>query len=76
MTFNFDLLLDYYTKHVRLKFVPITWTEEDQVTNARNVAVGKRAMGQLLKWRLGRLKFEPQPTEKYTSSPYLKETAQ
>ncbi len=72
MTFNFDLLLDYYTKHTRLKFVPITWTEEDQVTNARNVAVGKRAMGQLLKWRLGRLKFEPQPAEKYTSSPYVK----
>ncbi len=70
MTFNFDLLLDYYTKHTRLKFVPITWTEEDQVTNARNVAVGKRAMGQLLKWRLGRLNFSPQPAEKYTSSPY------
>lgn len=75
MTFNFDLLLDYYTKHTRLKFVPITWTEEDQVTNARNVAVGKRAMGQLLKWRFGQLKFAPQSADKYTSSPYQPEAA-
>jgi glycosyltransferase involved in cell wall biosynthesis len=75
MTFNFDLLLDYYTKNTKLKFVPITWTEEDQVTNARNVAVGKRAMGQLLKWRFGGLKFNPQPAEKYTSSPYMPEAA-
>jgi glycosyltransferase involved in cell wall biosynthesis len=73
MTFNFDLLLDYYTKHTKLAFVPITWTEEDQVTNARNFAVGKRAMTQLLKWRFGLLKFVPQPADKYTSSPYQKE---
>jgi dolichol-phosphate mannosyltransferase len=70
MTFNFDLLLDYYTKHTKLKFVPITWTEEDQVTNARNVAVGKRAMSQLWKWRTGKLKFELKPAEKYTSHTY------
>jgi glycosyltransferase involved in cell wall biosynthesis len=70
MTFNFDLLLDYYTKNTKIKFVPITWTEEDQVTNARNVQVGKRAMGQLLKWRFGQLKFTKQPASNYTSSPY------
>ncbi|MDB5178155.1 MAG: dolichyl-phosphate mannose synthase [Patescibacteria group bacterium] len=75
MTFNFDLLLDYYSKNTKLKFVPITWTEEDQVTNARNVAVGKRAIQQLLLWRFGALKFSPQPAGKYTSSPYIKEKA-
>ena len=70
MTFNFDLLLDYYTKHTKLKFVPISWSESDQVTNARNFAVARRALGQLLKWRFGVLKFPPQPAENYTSSPY------
>ena len=75
MTFNFDLLLDYYTKHTKLRYVPITWTEEDQVTNARNVAVGRRAMGQLLKWRFGQLNFAPEPAEKYTSSPYKNEVS-
>jgi hypothetical protein len=70
MTFNFDLLLDYYTKGTKLKFVPITWTEEDQVTNARNFAVAKRAAGQLLKWRLGQLQFVQQDAGRYTSVPY------
>jgi len=31
MTFNIDLLLDYYSKKTPLVFTPISWTEEDQV---------------------------------------------
>jgi dolichol-phosphate mannosyltransferase len=69
MTFNFDLLLDYYTKHTKLKLVPISWHESDQVTNARNVQVAKRAFRQLMLWRLGRLKFVPQDASKYQSKP-------
>jgi len=70
MTFNFDLLLDYYTKHTKLQLVPISWRESDQVTNARNVQVAKRAFRQLILWRFGKLKFTPQPAENYQSQEY------
>ncbi len=70
MTFNFDLLLDYYSKKTKLIFVPITWSESDQVTNARNFQVAKRAFGQLVKWRLGQLKFPKENSKQYQSEPY------
>jgi len=70
MTFNFDLLLDYYTKHTSLKLVPISWHESDQVTNARNFQVARRAFRQLVLWRFGALKFEPHKATEYQSKPY------
>lgn len=70
MTFNIDLLLDYYSKNTKLKFVPITWQEEDQVTNARNMSVAKRAMRQLSLWRIGRLPLANHSAQEFTSSPY------
>jgi dolichol-phosphate mannosyltransferase len=73
MTFNFDLLLDYYTKHTKLKLVPISWYETDQVTNARNMQVAKRAFRQLVLWRFGALKFEQHDASEYQSEPYKKE---
>jgi dolichol-phosphate mannosyltransferase len=72
MTFNFDLLLDYYSKHTPLKLEPISWHESDQVTNARNVQVAKRAFRQLILWRFGKLQFEPHNASKYKSMPYKK----
>lgn len=72
MTFNFDLLLDYYTKNTNLVFTPITWSESDQVTNARNFQVAKRAGMQLLKWRVGQLKFPVEDAKQYQSKPYKK----
>ncbi|HSX29837.1 MAG TPA: glycosyltransferase family 2 protein [Candidatus Saccharimonadales bacterium] len=73
MTFNFDLLLDYYSKGTKLVNIPITWHESDQVTNARNVQVAKRAARQLLLWRVGALKFEPRDAALYQSKPYKPE---
>ena len=70
MTFNIDLLLDYYTKKTKLMFYPITWEEADQVTNARNFTVAKTALKQLFLWRIGKLKFKRQPTSKYRSNIY------
>lgn len=72
MTFNFDLLLDYYSKKTPLVFVPITWSESDQVTNARNFQVAQRAFGQLVKWRLGQLQFSKEDPNQYQSKPYKK----
>jgi dolichol-phosphate mannosyltransferase len=68
LTFNFDLLLGFYTKHAKLKYVPISWKEEDQVSNARNFKVGKTALTQIINWRLGRLKYPERKPEQYTST--------
>lgn len=68
LTFNFDLLLDYYRKHSKLIYVPITWSEEDQVSNARNVTIAKTAASQLLKWRLGKLTYPKRTPEQYKST--------
>lgn len=69
ITFNIDLLLDYFDKQTPLKFIPISWREEDQVSNARNFSVGKTALKKLFAWRFGRTKRNPQPAEQYQSGP-------
>lgn len=51
--FNFDLLLYLYKSKASVKFVPISWKEEDQVSNARNFKVAKLAAVRLVKWRFG-----------------------
>jgi dolichol-phosphate mannosyltransferase len=70
MTFNIDLLLDYYSKHTSLKFYPITWQEEDQVTNARNMTIAKIALKQLALWRIGKLPLTKHEASEYTCTPY------
>lgn len=62
ITFNIDLLLDYFKKKTVLTFVPISWREEDQVSNARNFNVGKTAIKKLMQWRFSevpRMKRKP-----------------
>lgn len=51
--FNFDLLLYLYTTKAKIKFVPISWKEEDQVSNARNFKIAKLAAIRLFRWRVG-----------------------
>lgn len=67
ITFNIDLLLNYFKKKTLLKFVPITWREEDQVSNARNFSVGSTALKKLFAWRIGKTKYSPKPAEYYQS---------
>lgn len=50
-TFNIDLLLDYYTKGTSMQFVPITWLETDQISNAKTFHVGWIALKTVLQWR-------------------------
>ncbi|MNL40994.1 hypothetical protein D3C87_1633790 [compost metagenome] len=52
-TFNMDLLLDTIEKRLSFQYSPITWTEFDQVSNARNFKVGWATLKTLLRWRLG-----------------------
>lgn len=51
--FNFDILLYLITSRAKIVFTPITWKEEDQVSNARNLKIAKLAGIRLLKWRFG-----------------------
>jgi glycosyltransferase involved in cell wall biosynthesis len=50
-TFNMELLLHYREKKANLVFVPITWTETDQVSNAKTLSVGWKALTALARWR-------------------------
>jgi len=59
LTFNFELLLDLIKRKVNFAYVPITWREEDQMSNARNFNIAKIAFINVLQWRLGKTK---QPT--------------
>lgn len=70
MTFNIDLLLDYYSKKTPLIFTPITWSEEDQVSNARNMKIAKQAFRQLFLWRLGKLPLSKHSPEEYVTQKY------
>lgn len=67
ITFNIDLLLDYYQKKTPLEFVPISWREEDQVSNARNFKVGTTAIKKLLKWRFNMADYASRLPDEYTS---------
>lgn len=68
MAFNFDLLLNFYTKHAKLIYHPITWTEEDQVTNARNWKVARLAVEKLVAWRFNKLSYPVKKASEYSST--------
>ncbi len=65
LTFNYELLLDLVKRGVNFAYVPITWREEDQVSNAHNFKVFKTAVVNLLLWRLGRRSPAPDPSADY-----------
>lgn len=67
ITFNIDILLDYFEKKTKLIFVPITWREEDQISNARNFSVANTAFKKLFAWRFGKTKHSPKPASYYKS---------
>lgn len=57
LTFNYELILDLVKRKVNFAYLPITWREEDQVSNARNFNIFKTALTNLFEWRLGK-KYE------------------
>ena len=73
LTFNIDLLLDYYKKKVPLVWQPITWSETDQVSNAKIFTIGWMILKQLLTWRFGlteqRIQARIRQARAYVSSP-------
>jgi glycosyltransferase involved in cell wall biosynthesis len=67
-TFNMDLLLDLIRTKRSFTFVPITWTDFDQVSNARNFKVGWTALKTLLLWRFQNSKEPPVSEENLIST--------
>ena len=65
LTFNFELILDLVKRKVNFAYVPITWREEDQVSNARNWNIFRTALVNLLEWRLGK-----KPVSTHTPADY------
>ena len=65
LTFNFELLLDLIKRKVNFAYIPITWREEDQVSNARNFNIFKTALLNLAVWRFGK-----KHTKKHTPQDY------
>jgi len=54
LTFNYELILDLVKRKVNFAYVPITWREEDQVSNARNMNIFKTALSNLSDWRFNK----------------------
>jgi dolichol-phosphate mannosyltransferase len=50
-SFNVDLLLEFLSLNKKIKFLPITWRESDQISNARNVHVALEMLKRLFLWR-------------------------
>lgn len=51
LTFNYELILDLVKRKVNFAYMPITWREEDQVSNARNINIFSTALKNILEWR-------------------------
>jgi dolichol-phosphate mannosyltransferase len=51
--FNVDLLLSFYKNKIKVQFVPITWVETDQISNAKNFNVALSMLKSLIFWRIG-----------------------
>jgi dolichol-phosphate mannosyltransferase len=64
LTFNYELILDFVRRKVNFAYVPITWREEDQVSNARNMNIFKTALVNLFRWRFGMRESSTRKTSK------------
>jgi len=53
LTFNYELLLGLLSRRVQFDYVPISWKEHDQISNARNIQIFFTAVNIALSWRLG-----------------------
>lgn len=72
LTFNYELLLDLVKRNINFVYVPITWREEDQVTNARNLYIFRTALVNLFQWRLGKTPDSHNRSDNYIFKEVLK----
>ena len=56
MSFNYDLILQFIDKDLPFKYFPISWSENSQLSNARNFQVFTEGLGIITRWRF---RFKP-----------------
>lgn len=64
-TFNMDLLIYLLNQKMQVKFVPITWRSEDEISNVKIFEVGQRALFKIIKWSLFKEKIWQGSLKKY-----------
>lgn len=52
LAFDVHVLLFMLENRMKMQFLPITWKEEDQVSNARNIPLFTQIMGIFFEWRI------------------------
>lgn len=57
LTFNYVMLLASYSRKQKVKFFPITWREDDQVSNVRLFRQAFKVLGLLGRYAITRKKF-------------------
>jgi len=57
LTFNFELLLDLVDRQVDFSYCPISWREEDQVSNAKNFNVAFTGIKNVFNWKFNKKRF-------------------
>jgi glycosyltransferase involved in cell wall biosynthesis len=50
LSFNYELILDLVRRRVPFIYFPISWREEDQTSNARNLKIFSEAIRILVRW--------------------------
>ena len=64
-TFNMDLLIYILSRKIQVKFIPIKWRSEDEISNVKIFEVGQRALFKIIKWSLFKEKIWIGPLKKY-----------
>ena len=57
LTFNYMMLLSSYARRHRIRYFPISWREEDQLSNVRMVSQSFRVLGLLASFMIDRTRF-------------------
>lgn len=79
LTFNCYMLLATNCYHQKIKFFPISWREEDQVSNVKMVSQAKQTLGLVVKYFFKRKKYLEQDhrnkiIENYSAKKITKES--
>ena len=57
LMFNYCMILGSAYKHLKMKFVPISWREDDQVSNVKMISQAFTVLGLLISYMVNRKRF-------------------
>jgi len=65
LTFNYELLLEMIDQKMKFEYVPITWRETDQISNAKNIRIFLSGIGILFRNKFLKRKIYSQSEKVY-----------